>query len=200
MIKYQKLAVGKVVFVGVNETGNNHSTASERIELFVGDGIKGDKHAGLRKLSDVRNQMDIAQIGLPKGTEMFNTRQWSMVSVEEMDKVAKLLNIAEIPRGSMGENIRIEGIENLTQLPIGTHFGFMNPEGTERRGTVLFNIGENIPCVVIAKEVVEATKNQEIFPGFVKAAMGLRGLVGFVEVGGKVQVGDQVVALVPQQN
>lgn len=148
----------------------------DKIELAYG-GIPGDLHFGLTKKSGVRESM------YPRGTEIFNRRQVTMVSVEECAMISDTLGVAVLPQW-LGANMVLRGFPNLTQLPSGSRILFSSGAG------VLCE-GENLPCKQPGMVI------QGLYPGhptltarFVPAAQGRRGIIGVVEQTGMVKTGD----------
>ena len=184
------------VLVGGNEVA---SLARRKIELHVGHGIRGDRHFGPR-LSDVRDG-DLFRFGLPKGIGTAGIREVSIVSTEELAVIAVELGLSgPIPPGTIGENVLVSGIPNLTRLPPGTKLFFRNPNGKPRTAVVAV-WAPNVPCVIAGASVRDAFPNDPTIPvRFAKAANGRRGLVGFVFVSGVVEAGDEVTAITPKQD
>jgi len=151
------------------------------------EGFEGDKHAGLTRLSDVRVPH------YPEGTVISNTRQVSIVSREELEQIAKALNVPSIAAGWLGANLNLLGIPNLTQLPPSTRLFFP-------QDAVLVIDSENEPCTgpgrVIQKHYPDVPKLTSAFP---KAAINKRGLVAWVERAGMIMTGDTVSIDLPPQ-
>jgi hypothetical protein len=175
-----------------------HVTIPREKTFFVpGEGVREDRHYGA-KFIDVRDEAALKK-GFMKGSSVWNTRQWSAISAEEMAAVAAAMGIDKIEEGSLGENLIIEGIPRFSELPPGTLLFFESP-GKERRSTILTVIAPNEPCHIPGDVI--AKKNEGGKPmvrSFVCEAAGRRGLVGFVYSGGFVKEGDIVTAVVPQQ-
>jgi len=68
------------------------------------EGFEGDKHAGLTRLSDVRSA------SLSPGTIIRNTRQVSIVSMEELEQIAEALKVPTISAEWLGANLNLLGI------------------------------------------------------------------------------------------
>lgn len=139
-------------------------------------GPVGDRHHGETMLSDVR-QRPVFE----RGTRIRNHRQVSIVDAGELARIAAAMGIPAIEPGLIADNICTEGIDDLTTLPRMTRLVF---DG----GVVLMTGGENLPCT-IAGALVEAAHGTrpEAFP---RAAMGMRGLTGWVEHPGTVRPGE----------
>src|SRR5947209_15390160 len=82
------------------------------------EGFEGDLHAGLTRLSDVRVPH------YPRGSVIRNTRQFSMLSIEELAEIAQAMQIPEVLPEWVGVNLAMKGIANLTMLPPATRIFF----------------------------------------------------------------------------
>lgn len=147
------------------------------IEVDFG-GLPDDRHYGLTMTSDSRT----ARI-YPKGVEIRNHRQLSLVSLTELSAVAANLGIEELAPGVIADNIALAGIDDLTALPRMTRLEFES-------GAVLMTGGENTPCVIAGRMV--AARYGTRAPAFPKAAIGLRGITAWVDRPGRIAVGDAV--------
>ncbi|WNZ60644.1 MOSC domain-containing protein [Myxococcus sp. MxC21-1] len=150
------------------------------------EGLEGDRHAGLTRAADVRTPW------FPKGTPIRNTRQFSLVSSEELAQVAETLGIPRVLASWLGANLEVAGVPRLTHLPPGTRLFF--PEDT-----TLVVEGENEPCIGPGR-VIEAHHPdvQKLASRFVKAAWQRRGLVAWVERPGIIRAGDTVKVVLPR--
>ncbi len=151
------------------------------------EGFAGDKHAGLTYRSGSRTPH------YPRGTVIRNTRQVSLVSLEELELVAAALGVPALLPEWLGANLAVQGIPDLTRLPPATRLFFP-------QDAVLVVEGENMPCVypgkVIQAQYPEAPGLANRFP---KAAIQRRGLVAWVERPGIIVAGDSIVARIPPQ-
>src|SRR5262245_34303512 len=77
-------------------------------------GIERDFHAGHTRRSGSREPW------YPRGTEIRNERQLSIVAADELAIVAERMAIAEIRPEWIGANLVIEGVPRLSMLPAGT--------------------------------------------------------------------------------
>jgi MOSC domain-containing protein YiiM len=146
-------------------------------------GPVGDRHHGETMLSNTRQSAVFA-----KGTVIRNHRQVSIVSVEELALVADAMGVPELAPGLIADNVCTEGIPDLTGLPRMTRLVF---DG----GVVLMLGGENLPCT-IAGTLVEAVHGTPP-SAFPKAAMGRRGVTGWVEHPGTIRAGEGITVRVP---
>ncbi|WP_269583105.1 MOSC domain-containing protein [Roseibium sp. Sym1] len=162
------------------------TTATGTLELGF-EGIAGDRHAGFTRRSGGREPW------YPRGTEMCNERQLSLLSVEELGLVAKRMDIPELKPEWIGGNISVAGIPRFSLLPARTRLVF---EG----GAVIRVDGDNMPCRFAGAAIAEHNPGREgldlLFP---QKARRLRGLVGYVEKPGTVAPGETVTAHIPEQ-
>lgn len=150
---------------------------TQRLDLDWG-GAVGDRHHGLTMSSNARQ----ASV-FPRGTTIRNHRQLSIVDESELAEIAVNLGLESLSAGVIADNICTRGISNLTQLPPMTRLVF---EG----GAVIMLGGENLPCVIAGGLVQERYGTPA--HAFPKAAMGLRGVTGWVEHPGVVAPGQSV--------
>jgi MOSC domain-containing protein YiiM len=149
------------------------------------EGFVGDQHAGLTRLSDVRVPH------YPPGAVIRNTRQVSLLSIEEMADIATALQLPEVLPEWLGGNLAFKGIPHLTMLPPATRIFFPDD-------TVLVVDAENMPCVGPGKVIQGHYPNKpKLAQAFPKAALHKRGLVGWVERMGYINEGDEVAILLP---
>ena len=177
---------GKVISVhsGSNENLSKEQHPSIRVEL---DGIVGDRHR-----SYVRNTWSGDK--QPEGTVRRNERQWSAVSVEELAEIQKALNLSEpVTASSLGANLCISGINELSRLPKGSFLRFPS-------GCTLMVEEYNPPCKAMSE--IQAGRHKTLTghsvsaTAFSKAAKLTRGIVGVVESPGAINAGDDVVVTI----
>ena len=150
-------------------------------------GIPGDHHAGATRKSGSREPW------YPRGTEIRNDRQLTIVSVEELAEVAALMSLDEIAPAWIGANLVLVGVPALTLLPRGTRLMFAG-------GATLLVEGENAPCRVAGKSIgahVPGSAGFDLL--FPKVARRKRGVVASVEKPGTIAVGETVVVRVPRE-
>jgi len=148
-------------------------------------GVEGDRHAGVTMLSGGRTPY------YPRGTEIRNSRQVSLVSVEELGAVAASMRVPTIEPEWLGANVLLEGIPSLSILPPSTRLFFES-------GAVLVVEGENGPCTIAGAAIQAAYPEVEgLAPLFPKAAIHKRGIVAWVERPGLIAQGDSARAEIP---
>ncbi len=150
-------------------------------------GIPGDYHAGNTRKSGAREPW------YPRGTEMRNERQLSILAPDDLELVAKRLSIPQLKAEWIGGNMLLDGVEQLTTLPPRTILMF---EG----GVTIRIDGDNLPCRSAGRSIATQFEGRDdIELEFVKQARGLRGLVGWVEIEGVVHAGEVFEARIPAQ-
>jgi len=177
--------VAKIVSVhsGSNDDLSKEAHDSIQVEL---DGIVGDRHRSYVRDTWKNDKQ-------PFGTVRRNERQWSAVSVEELAAISAEMNLQDvITAASVGTNLCIDGIPELSRLPKGTLLQF--PSGSE-----LIVEEFNPPCSDMSKiqASVHQTKSGEPVSdtAFSKAAKLTRGVVGVVEAAGVINAGDEVTVV-----
>lgn len=148
-------------------------------------GLEGECHGGLTRPSCVR-----VTAQHPKDSEIRNTRQASILSVEELAEVAAALGIPALRPEWVGANLVLEGIPQLTLVPPASRLVFED-------GPVLTVDVENGPCRFPAEVIERHHPGRGM--GFAKAARHRRGLTGWVERPGRLALGQRVALHVPPQ-
>jgi MOSC domain len=169
--------------------GGDFATAPvDRLELTF-DGIPGDFHAGTTRKSGGREPW------YPRGTEMRNERQVTILSRDELSEAAEAMNVVAIEPEWIGGNITLSGIPMLSMLPAGTLLFF--------EGGVTIKVDfQNGQCRVAGKSIARHAGREDdntLALSFVPAAKRRRGLVAWVEKPGVISMGEKVQARVPEQ-
>ncbi|MER8478959.1 MOSC domain-containing protein [Mesorhizobium sp. M1163] len=162
--------------------------AVDKLQLGF-DGIESDFHAGTTRRSGGREPW------YPRGTEMRNERQLSIVAADELAIVAERMGIAEIKPEWIGANLLIEGLPHLSMLPSGALLFF-------KGGATVKIDAQNGPCRIAGRSVAENAGMADHEAGallFAKAAKRLRGLVAWVEKPGTITAGEEISVRVPEQ-
>jgi hypothetical protein len=159
-------------------------------ELRLGfDGIAGDVHAGPTRRSGGREPW------YPRGTEMRNERQLSIVAADELAIVAERMGLAEIKPEWIGANLVLDGVPHLSMLPSGTMLFF--------KGGVTIKVdAQNGPCRIAGRSIAENAGMTDIEAGallFPKVAKRLRGVVAWVEKPGTIRLDEAISVRVPEQ-
>ncbi len=148
-------------------------------------GIAGEAHGGMTRPSCSRV---VSQH--PRGTEIRNVRQLSILSAEELAEIAQAIGAERFNPAWVGASMVIEGIPDFTHVPPSSRL--QAPSGA----TLVIDM-ENRPChlpaPVISEDLPEAGKK------FKLAAKGKRGVTTWVEREGVVKLGDTLTLHVPDQ-
>ena len=158
--------------------GDFVTRALPRLELTLA-GIAGDRHAGPVRAADARTPWH------PRGTRIANTRQLSIVSLEDCAEIAALMDVPAVDPALLGANLVVDGFAGLSLVTPAARLLFPS-------GAVVFVTEQNVPCRHPAEKLAEAYGDRKLAGRFVKAAIGRRGVVGIVEREGAVAVGDPV--------
>jgi MOSC domain-containing protein YiiM len=176
------VVVGKVVsvYAGVGEGLAKEEHASIQLEL---DGVAGDRHRSFER----KNWEGDKQA---KGTIRRNERHWSAVSVEEIAHITTEMDLTQpLLAESLGANLCLEGVPNLSRLPKGSLLKFAS-------GVELMVEEYNPPCLEMGQKLAALHSSNSGEPladtAFSQAAKFSRGVVGVVEVAGVIKAGDEV--------
>jgi MOSC domain-containing protein YiiM len=151
------------------------------------EGIVGNRHRGWTRGADARVPY------LKRGTTIRNERQLSIVSLEELAAIARLLDIPTLEAAWIGANVVLEGVPHLSYLPRGTHL--FSPAGA-----ILIVTDQNAPCTLAGEAItLHIPGRPDIKAAFPKVAQGMRGVVATVEHPGAITAGDDITARVPMQ-
>ncbi len=176
---------GEIVFLGrVPTDAGLASVACERLVLGF-DGAEGEAHGGRTRLSCSRV---LAQH--PRGTQIANTRQLTILSSEELAKTAIAMELPEIDPQWVGASIVLRGLPDLTHLPPSSRL--QGPDGVS-----LIVDMENRACVLPGK-VIEA-QHEGFGARYKPAASGRRGVTAWVERPGTLELGQSLRLHIPDQ-
>lgn len=148
-------------------------------------GLEGEVHAGLTRPSCSRV---VSQY--PRGTEIRNVRQLSIVSEEELEAIAAAIGLKTLDPGWLGASIAVRGLPDFTHIPPSSRL-------QSQDGVTLTVDMQNQPCQFPAKTIEEARPGHG--HGFKPAAEGRRGVTAWVEREGTLRVGDTLTLHVPDQ-
>jgi len=183
-VQYHLTGTTAGVYLGLDKDSFVTTPQAQVIVTFAG--FKGDRHAGITRKADSRTPQ------YTRGSEIRNDRQVSIVSAEELAKIATAMELPEIKPEWLGANLLLQGIHGMTQLPPMTRLSF---DG----GAVLVVQAENLPCQYPGKIIQDSYIRPGLQTLFPKAGMHLRGLVACVEKPGSIVQGDAVIIEVPEQ-
>ncbi|MCV3272888.1 MOSC domain-containing protein [Roseobacter sinensis] len=166
---------------------SEHTLRAEPLETaeLTFTGIEGECHGGLTRPACVR-----VKAQYPKGTEIRNVRQLSVLSAEELGAIAAEMGLEEIDPVWVGASMVIDGIPDFTHVPPSSRLQM--PSGASLTVDM-----ENRPCVLPGSEI---EKDRPGFGArFKPAAKNRRGVTAWVEREGPVAVGDAVTLHIPDQ-
>ncbi|MDX2485218.1 MAG: sulfurase [Pseudodonghicola sp.] len=176
---------GEVVWLGhVPAGGSLRAQPVERLDLGF-SGVAGGRHEGMlrRSCSRVLNLY-------PRGTEIRNVRQLTILSEKELARIAAAMGEDSLDPGLLGVSIVLRGIPDFTHVPPSSRL----QSGT---GTTLTVDMENLPCVLPGREIEKERPGKG--GAFKPAAEGRRGVTAWVERPGPLLLGDRLRLFVPTQ-
>lgn len=149
------------------------------------DGPEGEDHGGLTRPSCSR-----VSALYPRGTEIRNTRQLSVLSAEELEAIAAGMGLPSLDPALVGATMVVRGWPDFSRIPPGSR---LQAAG----GATLVVDMENRPCHLPAPVIdTEAPGYGERFRA---AAAGRRGITAWVERPGEVCLGEELTLFIPDQ-
>ncbi len=178
----------RVVSVHSGDHEDLHKDAFDSVEVDF-EGFPGDRHRGFTRVA-WQGDKD------PEGTIRRNERQWSGVSTEELTIITERMDLARpLEASTLGANLCVSGIPDFSRLPRGTRLLFLS-------GAALVIEESNPPCKDMGMQIAAAYETNAGEPAdyrlFPKHSIGLRGVVGVVDVPGLIRAGDRVVVEIPK--
>jgi MOSC domain-containing protein YiiM len=176
-----------VTWLGIVESEDRTAlTATPRDAVDLGfAGLQGSVHGGRTRTSCSRV---VAQH--PKGTPIGNERQLSIVSEEEMARIATEMGLPALDPARLGASIVIRGLPDLSLVPPSSRL--QGPDGA----TLVVDM-QNRPCHLPARSI------DTVDPGkgrlFKRAADGRRGVTAWVQREGRLALGDVLRLHIPDQ-
>jgi len=149
------------------------------------EGFAGEAHSGLTRKSDTR----VRALYAP-GTEIRNTRQFSILSHEDLTRIASEMGLEHLDPCWLGASMVIKGIPEFTLIPPSSRLRFAS-------GATLTVDVENRPCVYPAKIIEKAAPGKG--KAFLPAARRRRGVTAWVECEGAIELGDTLTLFLPDQ-
>ena len=178
--------IGKITWLGIVA---NRDAALESASLpslrasFAGP--EGEAHGGLTRPSCSRV---LGQY--PRNTEIRNTRQFSVLSAEDLAAIAAEMGLDSLDPALVGATMVIEGIPDFSHLPPSSRLQGEN-------GATLVVDMNNRPCTLPARPI--ETRHPGFGKAFKPAAAGRRGVTAWVEREGTFTLGEAVRLHVPDQ-
>lgn len=177
---------GTITFLGLvpDRAIRLQSTPVPEIRALF-SGPQGEDHGGLTRASCSRV---LGQY--PRGTTIRNTRQFSIVSAEELALIAADMGLQSLDPAMIGATMVLSGLPDLTHLPPSSR---LQAEG----GATLVVDMENQSCTLPAKPI--EARHAGFGAKFKSAAKGRRGITAWVEAEGILRLSQSVRLHVPQQ-
>lgn len=176
----------EIVWLGrvANRKDGLVSEAVERLRLDF-SGPEGEAHGGLTRDSCSRVLRQY-----PRGTEIRNTRQLSIISAEELAEIAADMGIEQLDPALLGATMVVKGLRDFTHLPPSSRL-----QG-EAGATVVVDM-ENQSCQLPARPIESRHPGQGA--AFRRAAKDRRGVTAWVEREGLISVGEVLTLHIPAQ-
>lgn len=177
---------GEITWLGAVTDREAGLRARGRDEVRAGfTGFEGESHGGLTRPACSRVSMLY-----PRGTEIRNVRQLSVLSEEELDATAAELGMPRIDPAWVGASLVLRGIPDFTRVPPSSRL-----QGED--GTVITIDMENLPCIYTGKEI--EAEQAGTGKGYMAAARGRRGVTAWVEREGVLRLGEKMRLFIPAQ-
>lgn len=177
----------KITWIGrvAKGSGTMRSEALDEAMARFG-GFEGEAHGGVTRPSCVRVTSQH-----PKGTEINNVRQLSVMSAEEIDEIAQTMGLPHIAPEFLGVSLIVQGIADFTHVPPSSRLQ------CEASGATITIDMMNRPCVLPGREI--EMEHEGFGAKYKPAAVGKRGVTASVEREGLLRVGDVMRLHVPDQ-
>lgn len=178
--------IGTVEFLGsVQDRETALASSSQEQMTLTFEGPIDEDHGGATRPSCSRVLKQY-----PRGTQIRNVRQLSILSTEDITEIARDMGIERLDPTVFGASIVIKGIPHLTLVPPSSRLQFASG------ATVTIDM-ENHPCHLVSREI------EALYPGkgklFKPAAQRRRGVTAWVEAEGQIVLGDSVRLHIPTQ-
>ncbi len=178
--------IGTITWLGGVQSTEGPLWAEPATEVFAHfAGMAGEVHHGITAPSCVRMTDQY-----PQGTEVRNTRQFSVLSAEEMAEIAHGMGIAALSPSLVGASMVVSGIPDFSHVPPGSRLQAASG------ATLVVNLN-NRPCTYPARAIEAAHPGRG--KAFMPAAVGRRGVVAWVEREGMFRLGDEIRLHIPDQ-
>lgn len=178
--------VGRITWLGhvPNRDAALESTALGSLRASFA-GPEGEAHGGLTRpaCSRVAGQY-------PRNTEIRNTRQFAILSAEDLAAIAAEMGLATLDPALLGTTMVIEGIPDFSHLPPSSRLQGAN-------GATLVVDMNNRPCTLPARPI--ENRHAGFGKAFKPAAVDRRGITAWVEREGTFTVGEAIRLHIPDQ-
>jgi len=176
----------RITWLGrVSDRASTLRAESLREVMATFAGVEGEEHAGLTRPSCSRVTSQY-----PKGTEIRNVRQFSILSDEDLKAIAERIGVEAVNPAWVGASMVLQGIPDFTHVPPSSRLQTTS-------GTTLVVDMENRPCHLPAKVIDGDAPGKG--KAFKTAAKGRRGVTAWVEREVVLRIGDTVTLHVPDQ-
>ncbi|MEZ5756384.1 MAG: sulfurase [Paracoccaceae bacterium] len=178
--------IGRIVWLGLvrdREAALEAAAVERLVATFAGP--EGEAHGGLTRPSCSRV---VAQY--PKGTEIRNTRQFSVLGADDLVQIAERMGVERLDPALIGASMVVEGIPDFSHLPPGSR---LQAEG----GATLVVDIENRPCHLPARPI--EARHPGFGGKFKAAAQGRRGITAWIEREGTFALGESIRLHIPDQ-
>ncbi len=177
----------KILWLGHNVDRDKALETAPLTEMSLSfAGFEGESRAGLTRPSDSRVLSQYS-----RGTEIRNTRQVSIISIEELDAIAAEMGVQSLDPSWVGASMVVEGIPNFTHVPPSARLQ------CEDTGTTLTIDMENRPCQLPAPVIEKSHPGRG--KAFKAAAKNRRGVTAWVEREGVLRLGATLRLHIPDQ-
>jgi hypothetical protein len=174
------------MWLGIVPDRNAALQSQSRDRLGAGfAGPEGEAHGGLTRPSCSR-----VTAQYKRGTVIRNTRQFSILSAEELSETAAAMGLDALDPALVGATMVIEGIPDFTHVPPSSR---LQAEG----GATLVVDMENRPCHLPARPIENA--HTGFGARYKAAASGRRGVIAWVEREGVFTLGERMTLHIPDQ-
>lgn len=178
--------IGTIVWLGVvpDRAAALPSQARETLHASFA-GPQGEAHGGLTRPACSR-----VSAQYKRGTEIRNTRQFSIVSAQELSATAAAMGIMRLDPWLVGATMIIAGIPDFTHIPPSSRL-----QGAG--GATLVVDMENQSCQLPAKPIDAV--HPGLGKGYKSAAHNRRGITAWVEREGVFRLGEEIILHIPAQ-
>ena len=178
--------VGTITWLGATRRTEGPLWSEPTPEIMAQfTGVDGEVHAGLTSKSCSRMTGQY-----PQGTEIRNTRQFSVLSAEQLAEIAERMGLAALSPSLIGATMVVSGLPDFSHVPPGSRLQAASG------ATLVVNLN-NRPCTIPVKAIEAAHPGYGV--AFKPAAKDRRGIVAWVEREGVLRLGDTVRLHVPDQ-
>jgi hypothetical protein len=177
---------GTITWLGIvaDREAQLESQSLTRLEALF-SGPVGEAHGGL-----IRPSCSRVLGQYPRNTEIRNTRQFAILSQEELDRTAADMGLDRLDPALLGTTMVIAGIPDFSHLPPSSR---LQGEG----GATLVVDMQNRPCTLPARPI--ENRHAGFGARFKPAAQHRRGVTAWVEREGIFLLGEKIRLHVPDQ-